>query len=163
MLKNKVAKNLLAASSVIVLLCVALNPRVGGCDNSMDLLIVANKSVPLSKISIEELKSIFFRAKTTWPGGDSIEPIHAPSGSQGREMFSHTVLGMSHRDELRKWEDLRIMKGLSPPPEFSSKEHERMRTVFKTPNSISYVFRKDFVPGVSKILLVLPYEAISAK
>jgi hypothetical protein len=121
-----------------------------------DLLIVANKTVPVDTTTPEELRVIFFKKKTSWKRGREIQPIHAPTNSPERKAFARRVLGKSHQEAHRAWNDRQVMYGIIPPPELPSDDHARLRRVFSTKGAISYVWRKDYLEGVTKILLVLP-------
>ena len=121
-----------------------------------DILVVANKSVPVASVGLDELRAIFLKKKIIWPGGDKIEPINAVAGTGLRKVFCQAVLGMVHDDELRYWQDQAVKHSITPPREEPTTGHKRLRKVFGTRGAISYVRRKDALKGVVKVLLVIP-------
>ncbi len=147
---------------LLALLCWAGS---GFCadEHPEDLLIVANTMVPQDSIAIEDLRTIFSRVRKTWSGGVAIEPIHAPVESKERLIFSWMVAGKSPNDAIRDGEDRRIMRGETPAPVVSNQDNRRLRKVFSRRGAISYLLRKDFLKGVSKILLVIPVSEYQSK
>jgi len=117
-----------------------------------DILIVANLKAPVDKIDIKELKAIYLKKKLYWKIGQDAIPVNSKHGTPLRSEFQKRVLGMEPDTELIYWERQKIQRALSPPPEFP----QTQKAVFKLRNSVSYVFRKDYRPNVTKILLVVP-------
>lgn len=118
-----------------------------------DILIVVNLASNVSSISIAELKSFFLKQKSRWNDGTKVVPIHTSKGTAVRKAFSRLVLSMTAQDEEIYWQQQRIRKGLNPPPEFKSP----LRAVYSLKGSVSYIFRKDYLKGVVKIIRVLPH------
>ncbi len=141
-----------------VLLALLAIPQTGWCADEQpeDLVVVANFMVPIDSITIEDLRAIFSKMRKTWTGGLAIEPIHAPDESKERLIFSWVVFGKSPQDAVRDGEDRRIMRGDTPPVSVSNQKNRRLRKVFAHKGSISYVLRKDYLAGVSKVLAVIP-------
>lgn len=144
---------------LVLLLCflaTALFVDSAAAQNPNDLLVVGNKNLPVSTVSLEELRSIFLKRKTVWPGGTQIKPIHAEKNSVERRIFSDLVIGMAPEDELRYWENQSVRFSIGPPQQYPIAKYERLRMVFGKTGAISYVLRKDYLEGVVKILLVIP-------
>jgi len=117
-----------------------------------DLLIIANKAVKESNLTINTVRSIFLKRRSHWQGGGKIVAINDKKGTPLRTAFQDKVLDMSQRREEIYWEEQKIKKGVSAPPEMSS----RLKAVFKVKGAISYVLRSEYKPGVAQILLVIP-------
>lgn len=117
-----------------------------------DILVVANKSVTSSSITVGELRSIFLKQKKHWNSGDKAIPVHAKVGTRLRSAFIRAILEMDIREEHDYWEAQRVRYALSPPPEFNN----ILKAVFHLRGSVSYIFRKDFKEGVVDVLLVIP-------
>ena len=81
-----------------------------------------------------------------------IVAIHAKEGSEARELFNKKVLGMDIVKEKARWEMEKIRLGTTAPPEFL----DILRPVFAIDGAIGYLLRKDYLPGVSKIILTIP-------
>lgn len=121
-------------------------------DDAKDIVIVANKRVPVDSISLGELREIFLKKRTHWKTGVSAIPIHARKGSPLRKEFQAKVLQMSQAEEEDHWKKQMIRFGFPKPPEFGSP----LRAVFRLKGTVSYVYRSDYKEGVAKILLVIP-------
>jgi len=139
---------------LLLTLMIALAAPLGvaEAEGPQDLLIVANNGVPVSELSIEEVKAIFLKQRKSWRAGSNAVPIHAKAGSALRGAFVNRVLGMTESEELSYWEGQKIRKGVEGPPEFANP----LKAVFRIKGGISYVMRSDYKEGVAKILLVVP-------
>ena len=120
-------------------------------ENPNDILIIANRSLPLDKISISELKDFFLKKRASWRTGEKVIPVNAKEGTDIRKAFRQKVLELDVSKEKLYWQDRMIIAGEKPPPAFSNTQ----KAVFKLRGAVSYIYRKDFREGVTKILLVL--------
>ena len=136
---------------VIVGIGSMLMPRFAAAEDPNDILIVANPSAPASGISLDDIRSIFLKKRSNWPGDGNAVPINARKGSSLRKEFVKRVLGMTQAEESAYWKDARIKSGLTEPAEFS----DVLKAVFKLKGSLSYVFRSDYKEGVAKIIYIL--------
>ena len=59
---------------------------------------------------------------------------------------------MSPAEEQRYWRDAKVKGTENEPVSFSN----TLQAVFKLKGALSYVYRKDFREGVSKVVLVIP-------
>jgi ABC-type phosphate transport system substrate-binding protein len=137
---------------VMMLSVMALLPVPLNAESPDDLVVFVNKKSRVRDLSVEELKQIFLKKKTRWPGGDKINCINSPEGSAEREAFRKRVLGMSKTEEITYWQNQKIRMQLSPPIEVSN----TAKAVFRLNGAIGYAFRKDLPEGVVKAVLVLP-------
>jgi ABC-type phosphate transport system substrate-binding protein len=137
---------------VLMLTVMALLPVPLNAESPDDLVIFVNKKSGVITMSTEELKQIFLKKKTRWPGGEKINCINTPEGSAVREEFRKRVLGMSKTEEVTYWQNQKIRMQLSPPIEISNTP----KAVFRLNGAISYAFRKDLPAGVVTTVLVLP-------
>jgi len=148
-LKKHLILNLMA-----LFLSLITAPAEGQADDPGDILIVANKSVRVSSITVNEAKNLFLQKRTQWPGGAKAIPINAPQKAEIRAHFDERVLSMSLEDELVYWYKKKIQTGSSAPPEFTNP----LKAVFRLKGAVGYVFRSQYREGVAKILLVLPAQ-----
>ena len=67
-------------------------------------------------------------------------PIHAPKGSELREVFMERVLGMTAEQETSYREGQKISKAYLPPAEFRN----QLKAVFKLKGAVSCVYRSQY-------------------
>ncbi len=144
-------RKLLLSSVSIVIGVFWAAPSLAQAEKPEDTLIVANKNVGISAVSIEELRAFYLGERKSWKDGKRVVPVHAKRGSELRETFIMRVLGVDSVRDDAYWRDQKIRKGLAAPPAFS----HTLKAVFKLKGSIGYVFRKDYREGVTKVLLVV--------
>ena len=118
---------------------------------SDDILIIANIKVPVSEVSVGELKTLFMKRRQTWRDGSKAIPIHAKD-KQLRTVFQERVLGMTGQQEALFWQNQKIKHGTSEPATFANTQ----RATFAVKGSVSYVWRRDHKAGVNKVILVIP-------
>ena len=142
---------LLVAALIGVL---AAGPRAlaAGDGNPQDILVIANTALPLSTVSMGELRNIFLKKKSAWHTGASALPVHAQENTVLRKQFRDRLLQMSATAEREYWKNAKIKQALMEPPDFAN----TLKAVFKLRGAVSYVFRSDYKDGVAKIVMVLP-------
>ena len=136
----------------MTLLIAAAVGLPSNADSPDEIVVFVNKSISVNSISLSELKQIFLKRKTSWPGGDNIVCINVSDSSPLRELFRGRVLEMTKEDEQRYWTNQKIRFQLSPPAEMD----DTPKAVFKLRNAIGYAARKDVPQGVVKIVAVIP-------
>ena len=139
---------LVGVSTLIIIFSATAKLRA---NDPKDILVIANKKVPMDSVSLEELKILFLKQRKSI-GGQKIVPIHSPDGTGIRPQFNDKVLGMLVSDESSYWKEERIRRGVAPPIELV----KTLKAVFYIKGSISYIYRSEYKKGVAKILLVLP-------
>ena len=137
---------------IIVLLTGISISGMPATDSANDILVIVNKSVEVETLSIAELKQIFLKKKSSWPGGNPIVPINARVSEDIREEFREKVLDMSNTEESTYWETQKIRLQLSSPVEMG----RTPKAVFKLKNAISYAYRRDVPTDVVKVVQILP-------
>ena len=135
----------------VVCLIEVFAPSSVAAQSPDDILIVANKDVSNDTISKDELVSIFLKQRTAWKDGLRAVPLHAGK-SELRSKFLRLLLGLSALEEKTYWQEQKITKGISPPPEFNN----QLKAVFKLKGAISYIYRSEYKENVVKILMVVP-------
>jgi hypothetical protein len=139
--------------AVLLLLTISFAlPGPASSDHPEDILVIVNSGVPTRKASVDEIKEIFLKKRTNWPGGGAAVPINAAEGTALRKQFRQRVLSMSAREERDYWNDKKIKTGVTGPVEFGN----TLKAVFKLRNSVSYVYRSHYKEGVARVLMVLP-------
>lgn len=143
-------RQLTMAIAVLSLLLAA--PFSVSAENPQDILIIVNKSSSVKSASVDELRDVFLKKRSSWSGGDKVIPVHASEGSTLREDFRRRVLNMSSGDEKNYWQEKKIKSGDSKPAEFG----DTQRAVFKLRGAVSYVYRSQFKEGSANVVLVVP-------
>jgi ABC-type phosphate transport system substrate-binding protein len=146
------ATPILLPSLLVAAACVALFSAPARADGPNDILVIANKAVGVDSITLDELKAFFLKQRTSWKGGEKVNPIHAAAGSPLRQAFLQRVLGMSQSQETEHWQSQKIRQGLDGPAELAN----TLQAVFRVKGGVSYVFRSQYKDGAAKILLVIP-------
>jgi ABC-type phosphate transport system substrate-binding protein len=141
----------LATASVILALVLAA-PRIVGAESPKDILIIVNKAATVGKTTVDELKDVFLKKRSSWSSGGKVIPVHAPEGSPLREDFRKRVLSMSASEEASHWQVRKIKAGDSKPAEFG----DTLKAVFKLRGAVSYVYRSQYKEGTANVVLVLP-------
>jgi ABC-type phosphate transport system substrate-binding protein len=103
-----------------------------------EIVVIANKAVPTSRISRSDLRPIFQTKKDTWPDGTPARPINLPDNSPIRHAFDSAVLGLDPDRVARYWIDRKIRGGERPPPTVSSSALV-VKLVSKTAGALGYV------------------------
>lgn len=144
-------KGFLTALSIVFVLATGSSVRAESPD---DILVIANGTVPIESLGVDELREIFLKRRLYWDSSLRIVPINANEGTAIRDEFRKLVLSMSEAEEGRFWQDHKIRTGTTKPTEFSTV----LKAVFKLKGSVGYVYRKDFRKSLTslKVLKVLP-------
>jgi len=117
-----------------------------------DILVIANQTCPDDTITIDRAKAIFMKRRTIWSNNQKLIALNAKEGTALRDAFRTAAIKMNAIQEKTHWQNQKVRHGITPPPEFTKLQ----KAVFKIKGAVSYVFRKDFIKGVSKVLLVIP-------
>ncbi|MCP4674952.1 MAG: hypothetical protein GY854_05495 [Deltaproteobacteria bacterium] len=119
-----------------------------------DILVVANRNVPVDKVNVDDLRDIFLGIRTYWKSGVRAVAINAPAGTPLRKDFRRRLVNFSEYEEERYWQEQKIKAGKKPPIHFAEKSI--LKAVFKIKGSVSYIYRSQYIKGVSKVILVIP-------
>ena len=117
-------------------------------------MVVVNQKNSKQSLDISEVRDIFLKKRTHFSGGMKTTPINAPNNSDLRNAFRKKVLDMTSDKKKKYWEDKKIKEGVMKPVSLSN----ALRAVFELKGAIGYLYRKDYKPGVVKIVLTIPSE-----
>lgn len=81
---------------------------------SEDIVVIANKNVPVDSLSIDDLSDIYLLKTYSWDDGEKIIPINRELGSSARNKFLNRVLNKPQSALSAYWEKMHY-KGLTPP------------------------------------------------
>ena len=139
----------------IILICLASSIVMDTAPPAMaqnpdDILIVANRDVGVNSISMDELTALFLKQRQTWENGARAIPIHTKD-QKLKAKFLKVVLGTSISQNDAYWQEQKIKHGKLKPPEVSN----MLKAVFNLKGSVGYIYRRQYIKEVSKILLEL--------
>jgi hypothetical protein len=139
-----------ALALLIAFLGAIFLPSSGQSDADT-LVIITHKSVSVDHMTIAEVRRVFLKERTDWKNGERAFPINGKPGTKARMLFQKKVLNMSDNEETTYWQNQKIKRGLTPPPEFTNTQ----RAVFSLKGSLGYCLKSEHKPGASKIILTL--------
>ncbi|MCP4610877.1 MAG: hypothetical protein GY845_19380 [Planctomycetes bacterium] len=102
-----------------------------------DVVIIANKDVPLSSLSGSDVKKIFLAKKTAWDNGKNIDFVTL-QGSDVHKAFLNTYLSKSS-SQFRRYFRTLVFTGKCMAPRSFSTEREVVGYVSSTGGAIGYV------------------------
>lgn len=139
-----------------VVLCFAFAVYAGGAVPeawAVDIVVVANQSVPTTTLDRATLVKIFLKRETEWSNGSKISPIDREPRSDVRESFSESLLGRPVALIQRHWHS-QIFSGRSIPPPEVETDVEVLEFVAQTPGAVGYVTKGTRLPDGVKQLSV---------
>jgi hypothetical protein len=110
--------------------------------------LVANPSVKASKISTDDLKSVFLATKTALPDGSQVEPVLVKTGA-AHEAFLKD-LGKTDSALSTYYRSL-VFTGKGLMPKICASEAEVIDYVAKTKGAIGYVSAGANAPGTKTL------------
>ncbi|MCP4600286.1 MAG: hypothetical protein GY847_07100, partial [Proteobacteria bacterium] len=126
--------------------------KIARADSPKDILIIVNTSVPVERLSPDDVRNYFLKKLGRWKGGGRVVPINAKTKSRLRVEFRKRILNMNIDQETRYWQNRKIKAGQAKPREFGNTN----TAVFRIKSSISYVYRSNYKENLAKVILVLP-------
>ncbi len=144
-MKTKIALGLIFAAIAVMILPFASVAFAG------DVVIIANKDVPISSIGGGELKKIFIAKKTEWDNGSNIDFVTLDRGDV-HKAFLRTYLSKSPSQYQRYFRTL-VFTGKGTAPQSFATEGELVSYVSSTSGAIGYVSAGTST-GSAKVLTV---------
>jgi ABC-type phosphate transport system substrate-binding protein len=114
---------------------------VGCCSaaNAQDVVLVANKGVPISTIREADLRALFRGTKTRFPDGSHAVPVTL-KGGPAHEVFLRNHLDESPADFQAQWRKA-VFTGQGVMPKAFDSEAALIEYVAATPGAVGYVSR----------------------
>jgi ABC-type phosphate transport system substrate-binding protein len=125
------------------------------------LVLIANKSVPVSNLSKQNLRRIYLGEKQTWDDGSKLIAVNLPANNPLRQKFQSKILGMSTEELQKFWSDEQIKGNIVKPPVNQSSPKAVKLFVSKIPGAIGYV-PKSMVDNSVKVIKIDGKSAGSA-
>lgn len=102
-----------------------------------DVRVIANPSVAVTQISVDDLKRIFLATKTSLEDGTHVQPVLAKSGAQ-HDTFLKTYLGKTDAALSTYYRSL-VFTGKAALPKSFASDAEVIGYVAKTKGAVGYV------------------------
>ena len=103
---------------------------------AIQIAIIANKNLPISKLNENEVRKIFLKKKM-FIKGKKLVPVNLDADSKVRQLFQKYILKMDNEDYSLYW-NKKYFNGIKPPIVLSSQEAV-IKFIKKVNNSIGYV------------------------
>lgn len=105
-----------------------------------DIVIIANRDLPVSSLSRQDLSRIYLGKMKFFSTGAKIVPVDQRSGSMIREKFYNDLLQKSESEMKAYWSRI-MFTGQGYPPIQESDDSAVLDTVSKNPNCLGYIDR----------------------
>lgn len=102
-----------------------------------ELIIIAHSDVPVTRLSADELSSIYLLKTTVWNGGGNIVPVNREAASQVRTQFSDTVMHQPPNALSAYWNQMHF-KGKTPPL-IQESDQAVLAFVQRVPGAVGYI------------------------
>lgn len=124
------------------------------CECLADLVVIANKEMPISSLTQDEIYRIYLGKTKFLSNGVKVIPVDQAIGSAAREKFYSTVIKKSDPEVKSYWSRV-IFTGQGYPPIQESDDRAVKDLVAKNPNCMGYVDRS-VVDSNVKVLYTVP-------
>lgn len=119
-----------------------------------EIVIVANKSAPVIKLSVEQVKLIFLQKTNTFPDGTPVVAVDLPNNNSIRDEFYKKAIKKDPGQVKSYWAK-RVFTGKGTPNDTKSNESGVKRWVNSGKNNIGYISANSVDDSV-RVLLRLP-------
>lgn len=119
-------------------ICAILFGCLTGANGYADIAIIVNKQNPLSSISVDELRKIYYKKTTKWQTGQKIEVFELGKGNKEKGEFTQLVFKMSIEALEREYTKMEL-SGSGEPPKTAASPEEMISVIAANPNAIGYV------------------------
>jgi ABC-type phosphate transport system substrate-binding protein len=141
------------AMSRALILAVLLVAAIGVLPaQAADVVVIIHPQVGVDHLSLAELRRIYRKEKTEWPGGEAIIPFDHAGTPDVRKAFCRKVLGATVSEVQNFWINKRMTAGIAGPKAFKSETLVK-RFVANTPGGIGYI-APDEVDDTVKVVAI---------
>lgn len=137
---------------VIILTIVGMSFFLPGIAMADDLIVIGNRSVPVSALTEKEVKTIYLGQKKLWDNGLQVVFVNLADNKSTKRFLKHFVK-KSPKMYQRYWKKQAYSGGGNPPKEFR-REKDLVQYVSKTKGAVGFISSKSYTDTV-KILSVL--------
>lgn len=140
--------------TIVVLLLFVSTIRAQG---SPKTVVIVNPQNPISEITAQELRKIYYGKKTIWGGGESIVAVDLKKERKERQEFSQIVFQADPETVERNYIKM-ALSGTGHPPQILSTSQQVLAFVVSNPNAIGYVDEIDIDKTASRVKVILIRE-----
>ena len=126
---------------------------------SADLAIISHPGYDGGEIRSAQVKNLFLGERKSFPNGIKATPINHAVGSPDRKVFFSQVLNMAESFHGRHWKRKMATNSGSSPVELNSYD-EVLRSVAKTPGSISYIDARMVNDSVKVLFTIADFDDV---
>lgn len=137
---------------VIFLAIVGMNITLPGIAAADDLIVIGNRSVPVSTLTEKEVKMIYLGQQKMWDNGLKVVFVKLKDDQSCKRFLKHFVK-KSPKMYQRYWNKQAFSGGGNPPKEFG-REKDLVQYVSQTKGAIGFISSKSYSDTV-KILSVI--------
>lgn len=119
--------------------------------SAAELVVIANRELPVTSLTREELYRIYMGKTNFLPNGVKVIPVDQKVGSPSRDKFYSSVIQKSDTEVKSYWSRV-IFTGQGYPPIQESDDQAVKDLVSKNPNCMGYVDKSYADSGSVKIV-----------
>lgn len=138
--------------SVLFLLIFGMSFSFPQIASAGDLIVIGNRSVPVSELSPKEIQKIYLGKKKLWSNGLKVVFVMLGKGDVSKKFLKSYV--KKNPSMYSKYWKKKMFTGAGTPPVIFDKEKELVQYVAKTKGTIGYISSKSYADSV-KFLSVL--------
>jgi ABC-type phosphate transport system substrate-binding protein len=140
------------AAQYAMALIFALAAAASSADDA-EFKLVVNESNDASSLTPDDVLQYFLKKKTTWPGGQPVQPVDLSEESPARRSFSKALL-KKDVGAVRSYWQTQIFSGRGVPPPEKASDAGVLAYVEANRGAIGYVSAGVVIPrGVKEIKL----------
>jgi ABC-type phosphate transport system substrate-binding protein len=124
-----------------------------------ELAIISHPGYDGGTLSSAQVKNLFLGERKSFPNGIKATPINHAVGSPDRKKFFSQVLNMAESFHGRHWKRKMATNSGSSPVELKSYD-AILRSVAKTPGSISYIDARMVNDSVKVLLTIEDFDDV---
>lgn len=137
---------------VIFLAIVGMNFSSPGIASADDLIVIGNRSVPVSTLTEKEVKMIYLGRQKIWGNGMKVFFVALGDNETSERFFKHYL--DKNQGMYKKYWKKQVFSGGGKPPKEFDKEKDLVTYVAETKGAVGYISSKSYTDNV-KILSVM--------
>ena len=105
-----------------------------------DIVVVVNKSSPVTQLNADQLEKIFLGKLNTFPDGGVAVPLDLPKGPV-RDAFYARITGGKNSNQIKAYWSRVVFTSAGQPPREVDSPQETLGLVLRNPSHIGYMER----------------------
>jgi ABC-type phosphate transport system substrate-binding protein len=141
--------------SIFISLALVALLGSSGVAQEGELQIIVNASNGVTRLTREQVRSVFLKKTDRWDNGVGIAPVDQSGRSRVRWRFCQQILGHQASWVERYWTE-QIFTGRGTPPPVMASDEEVIAFVAEHDGAIGYVAARTELPEAVKVLRLEP-------